>query len=471
MKFYTNSEFFADLAELIREYLPNEKVERVEDQNDCRLGFFVESKNDGERYICKFDGQTFCDGLDFDEKWTALEKKRYCKRRSKLCLYDCLSNVFGRQLAWGSLTGVRPTRLGYDLKKHGSNDVAAELESTFRVPQKRAKLVSDIMDNQDGLMNSDENYADFYVNIPFCVSRCSYCSFVSGDIKKQGKYVEPYIEALIHEISVTQEMAKTHGYKLNHLYIGGGTPTSLQVDQLKRILDSIKFTPKEFTVEAGRPDTIDKDKLELFKDFGVGRISVNPQTFSQRTLDLINRKHTISDIYDKFELVRSFKFDINMDLIAGLPQETIDDFIHSVDCAVSLRPENLTVHTLALKAGSVLKEQSGVSENEKETEKMLDHAHAAAKNAGYLPYYMYRQKYVIGNFENVGFCLPNKQCVYNIDMMEETANIFACGANAISKRVIFSQNRIERAANVKDFDNYILRVDEMLRKKEQIFQR
>jgi len=470
MKFFTNSEFSADIADIIREYFPNEKLEKAEADEDCQLSFFVEKFEHKEEYICKFGETQEKDELLFDDNWSILQKKRFTKRKSKICVYNCLSKAMNKTLAWGSLTGIRPTKLAYELKKEGEADTLSAFENIFKVPHKKAKLVDDILQNQSGLINlNDDNYADFYINIPFCVSRCSYCSFVSGDISKQKHFIEPYINALCHEIEETKKMIKDGGYKINHLYIGGGTPTSFNVEDLEKILSHIDFEVDEFTVEAGRPDTITKEKLELFKKAGVNRISINPQTFEQKTLDLINRRHTITDIYVKFELARQFGFEINMDLIAGLPGETFENFKNSIDSAVALKPENITVHTLALKSGSQMKEESKVSDNENEIEKMLDYASEKVAVEGFVPYYMYRQKYVIGNFENVGYCLPGKQCKYNIDMMEEVANIFACGANAISKRVFLSQNRIERAPNVKDFTNYIERIDEMIDRKKRLF--
>lgn len=469
MKIFTNSEFFADIADIVRQYFPNEKLEKSETDADCQLRFFVDKTYGKESYRCEYQSFTENDEIATDADWSDILRKRLTKRQSKICVYNCLSRALGRTLAWGSLTGIRPTKLAYELQKDGITDISAELQNTFFVPAKKANLVSDILASQEGLINNDDGYADFYINIPFCVSRCSYCSFVSGDILKQSKFVEPYVRALRHEIVQTLKIADASGYRLNHLYVGGGTPTSLSVNDLRQIFSAITFTPREFTVEAGRPDTIDEDKLKLFKDCGVNRISINPQTFSQITLDLINRKHTITDIYVKFELARKYGFEINMDLIAGLPQETFDIFKNSVDCALGLMPENITVHTLALKSGSVLKEQSAVSDNESEIGRMLDYAESSVRAAGYAPYYMYRQKYVVGNFENVGYTLKGKQCLYNIDMMEETASIFACGANAISKRVFLAENRIERAANVKDFTNYIDRIDEMLQRKKSLF--
>lgn len=468
MKLYIDSDFSADIADVVRQYFPNDKLEISETNENCRLVFFTFRSSNKEKYICQFDKIECCRDLELNHKWTGIEKKRFAKRYTKLCVYNCLSKALNKKLAWGALTGIRPTKLAYDLRNEGL-EVKSELKKTFFVTDNKIALVEDILREQEGLINTKDDYSDFYINIPFCVSKCSYCSFVSGDINSQRNFVEPYVESLCKEIVETQEIAEQGGYNLNHIYIGGGTPTSLDVKNLEKILLSVKFLPKEYTVEAGRPDTIDEDKLKLFKDFGVNRISINPQTFSQITLDLINRKHTISDIYKKFNIVRKYDFKINMDLIAGLPAEDFLTFKHSINCAVELLPENLTIHTLALKSGSALKEQTGVAENEIEIEKMLDYAADVLRSNLYKPYYMYRQKYMIGNFENVGYCLKNCQCQYNIDMMEETANIFACGANAISKRVFHSQNRIERAANVKDFSNYITRIDEMIDKKKLLF--
>jgi len=470
MKFFTNSDFAADIADIIREYFPNEKLEKANADENCRLSFLVQNFENREKYICKFDGFEEIDEILINQNWSTLQKKRFTKRKSKICVYNCLSKAMNKTLAWGSLTGIRPTKLAYELKKEGVKNTLEAFEQVFAVPYKKAKLVDDILNNQVGLINlSDDSYADFYINIPFCVSRCSYCSFVSGDISKQKHFIEPYVKALCREIEETKKIINEGGYKIRHLYIGGGTPTSFSVDDLKTILSKIDFEVDEFTVEAGRPDTISEEKLALFKSVGVNRISINPQTFEQKTLDLINRKHTITDIYVKFDLARQFGFEINMDLIAGLPGEKFEDFKNSIDRAVSLSPENITVHTLALKSGSQMKEEGKVSDNEFEIENMLDYASEKVSASNYSPYYMYRQKYVIGNFENVGYCLPGKQCKYNIDMMEEVANIFACGANAISKRIYIEQNRIERAPNVKDFTNYIERIDEMIERKRHLF--
>ena len=236
--------------------------------------------------------------------------------------------------------------------------------------------------------------------------------------------------------------------------------------QLEDVLSEITFAPVEFTVEAGRPDTIDGEKLRVLKDHGVHRISVNPQTFNQSVLDAVGRKHTVQAIYDSFGIEAGFA--VNMDLIAGLPTETYEMFCHSVDCAVGLQPENLTVHTLALKHGTALKEQRYATDGD--VEKMVEYAHSQARAQGYLPYYMYRQKYMSQNLENVGFCKEGRQCLYNIGMMEEVTDILACGANAISKKISAAENRIERAANAKDVITYVQRIDDYMQKKFALFE-
>ena len=313
-----------------------------------------------------------------------------------------------------------------------------------------------------------DGVADLYVGVPFCVSRCSYCSFTSGEIGRMKKYVEPYVDTLAKELRLTLDFARDNGIAIGNVYFGGGTPTSLSAVQLARLLDEINVTPREYTIEAGRPDTIDSDKLQVFADHGVQRVSINPQTFNQSVLDVVGRKHTVEDIYDKYALAKSFGFTVNMDLIAGLPTETYEMFCHSVDSAIALGADNITVHTLALKHGSVLKEQN-YSGEESVVSAMVEYSHDKLYAAGYLPYYMYRQKYMQDNLENVGFCKPGTPCLYNIDIMEEVADILACGTNGISKKISVTQNRIERAANPKDVITYLERYTEFLDKKFALF--
>lgn len=396
-----------------------------------------------------------------------LQAMRLRKRYAKLAVYNLLKKVTNKHIPWGSLTGIRPTKLAIQLQTEGLNwqDTFVNL---LGVSEQKTKLVADILDAQGELRNIKQNCADLYIGVPFCVSRCSYCSFTSGEIAKMQKYVEPYVEKLCDEITQTINFAQQQNITINNVYFGGGTPTSLTAEQLDKVLACVTIKPVEFTVEAGRPDTIDPQKLAVFVKHGVHRVSINPQTFNQSVLDEIGRKHTVQDIYDKFFMAKSFGFDVNMDLIAGLPTETYDMFCHSVDCAIALAADNITVHTLALKRGSTLKEKN-YSATEQDVAKMVEYAHQALYQADYVPYYMYRQKYMMENLENVGFCKKGKPCLYNIGIMEEITDILACGSGAISKKLTIGQNKIERSANAKDVITYIDRCQDYIDKKFQLF--
>ena len=278
-----------------------------------------------------------------------LQSVRLQKRYAKLAMYEVLCRGTGKSMPWGSLTGIRPTRLACQLQSEGADWQKTFVELLGVSPEKTA-LTADILQCQKGLRDYREGCADLYVGIPFCVSRCSYCSFTGGEIGKMQKYVQPYVDVLRREVRETVQFAKSRGIKLNNVYFGGGTPTSLSARQLENVLSEITFAPVEFTVEAGRPDTIDGEKLRVLKDHGVHRISVNPQTFNQSVLDAVGRKHTVQAIYDSFAMAKKAGFTVNMDLIAGLPTETYEMFRHSVDCAVGLQPENFTVHTFGVEA-------------------------------------------------------------------------------------------------------------------------
>lgn len=463
MTLYTNFPYPTEIHDVVKLFLDGVELTERPD-GDIRL---LEYPVDGKfKYVSTFfarvaESEVDVAGVD------DLQQMRLRKRFAKMCVYELLLKVTGKHMPWGCLTGIRPTKLARKLTAEGL-DWQHTFADDFDVAADKVKLVADILRLQDHVGTLPDNAADLYVGIPFCVTRCSYCSFTSGEIGRMKKYVEPYVETLKREIRETLRFAKEHGIRLANVYFGGGTPTSLTAAQLNEILDEIDFMPTEYTIEAGRPDTIDKDKLQVFADHGVGRVSINPQTFNQSVLDVIGRKHSVADIYEKYALAKQFGFAVNMDLIAGLPTETYDMFCHSVDSAIALGADNITVHTLALKHGSVLKEQN-YSGDENDVAKMVDYSHAGLYAAGYAPYYMYRQKYMRDNLENVGFCRDDAPCVYNIDIMEETASIIACGTNAISKRVLRADDRIERAANPKDVLTYLQRLDDFLAKKFALF--
>ena len=437
-----------DLNELLNEF-GRDFSELVfnEQRNESNIVFSVEFEGEKKFYEYPFE---FTDPILI---------KRYEKRYAKLSLYKFLSGKLNIDLPWGALTGVRPTKLA---RQTGAGFKDFFLNDMF-VSEKKTELVSKILKKQEGLISRCGESTHLFICVPLCPTRCSYCSFISCEISKE-KRVNEYIDGLIKEI----EHAKTLRKNFKAVYIGGGTPVALDNKNFERLLSAIGTFNGEYTVEAGRPDAIDEEKLSLMKKHNVTRVCVNPQTFNDKTLELIDRKHTAKEVFEKFSLVRSYGFSINMDLIAGLPEENFCDFKNSLDLAISLRPENVTVHTLSLKSGSKLKESvlnfggSGVSQ-------MVDYAHETLFSAGYEPYYLYRQKYMTENLENTGYCRSGYECVYNIDVMEETANIVACGANAISKAVFSGGEKIKRLGEPKDIASYLKRLDQIMREKEKLF--
>ncbi len=393
-----------------------------------------------------------------------IEKKRLVKRYAKLSLYKALSKSLQKQLPWGALTGIRPTKLAYQQLENEGEFVDFFMQ-TMKVSEEKTELTKTVIDTQKGIYQKNDDNTDFFVFIPFCPSRCKYCSFISADIKSAQKHIEEYVDTLVDEIKFSSKFIK----KLRSIYIGGGTPVALSDEHLDRILtaiDPINFGV-EFTVEAGRPDCITKSKLEILKKHKVTRICINPQTFSDKTLKAIGRNHTANDIVEKFNMAKN-DFSINMDLIAGLDNETVEDFMMSIDKAIELSPDNITVHTLCIKRGSSLAEQEKRLSGEVVSQ-MLDYANNALTREGYKPYYLYRQKYMAGNLENVGYTKEGKACIYNIDVMEEIAQNVSCGANAISKRVYNGGERIERAASPKDVVTYLSKIEQIKAQKSKLF--
>jgi len=410
----------------------------------------------------------FCENkFDFaNENSTYLStgEKRNIKRRAKRKLYFYLSKYLQVTLPYGSLTGIRPTKIFYELAEEKKNPYEV-MVNYFGVSQKKAKLVSEVVNTQKRIYNQDNDRYDTFVNIPFCPTRCSYCSFISDVVDRVKGKLELYVNALCRDINEEQNIMPNG--KRRAIYIGGGTPTSIPLVQLEKILKAINANGEEFTVEAGRPDTISKEILELLASYNVTRISVNPQTFKDETLAVIGRKGSAKAVIQAYEMAREYIFDINMDLISSLPTESFDDFKKSVDTAISLAPDNITIHSLSIKRGSNLHLVGYDTDNWEQAYKMNDYATDALLSAGYHPYYMYRQKNTIGRLENVGYAKKGKVCIYNVDIMEETHSVYASGAGAISKTV--DGNRIERLAEAKDIYLYPDRVDEYIEKKKLFF--
>ena len=407
-------------------------------------------------------------------KGNATLQKRIQKRLIKVTLYNLLKNITGIKPPWGSLTGIRPTRLFYEQLAEGASIPEAQhnLEAVFDLDKDKAELLCRIVSVQKQLPPPKKSEVDIYIGIPFCTSLCAYCSFSSGEIGS-GKLVPPYLKALEAEMQATASLMREHGLSLRAIYVGGGTPTSLSEDQFAWLIDRMNlYFPNavETTVEAGRPDTITLKKLQALKNGNVGRISINPQTFNDATLKLIGRNHSARDVFTAYEMARAVGIShINMDIIAGLPRETLHDFEHTLSCVHALHPESLTVHTLALKRSSRLHLQGATLPDGDMTALMVLKGAQTAAALSLEPYYLYRQKYMAGNQENVGYALPSHACLYNIDMMEETANILGIGAGAMSKRVSGGEKHIERAPNVSDILTYLKRSDEMMARKHALW--
>lgn len=408
---------------------------------------------------------------ELDLSLSELRKKSFQKRMVKNELYQILSKLLNKKLPWGSLTGVRPTKFARDLMEYGEMKkhlIAETLERDYFVSPEKARLVTMILKNQKCIICND-NLIDLYVNIPVCPTRCLYCSFISNEITRVKDKMDEYIDCLIKEINAVKKIIKNKAYIVRNIYIGGGTPSVLTPKQLDKLLLNLNFPVSEFTVECGRPDTITEEKLDVLKKHGVTRISINPQTFCEATLKRIGRKHKNSQVFDSYSKALEKGFVVNMDIIAGLPGEKFGIFKRTINTLLELYPQNITVHTLSVKNGAMLRKDTSVLDS-KDIEKMVDYAQKVLIENDYKPYYMYRQKNQLCGLENVGFYREDDICVFNIDSMEETNTVIGIGAGAMSKRVFNIEKRIEREPNVKFIEDYINRIDEMISKKIKFYE-
>ena len=413
--------------------------------------------------------------VEMDPERRAIVEKRFKKRLCKMTLYDLLKQYTGTQPPWGSLTGVRPTCLVYENLAQGMslNDSVAAVVADFDVLPEKAELLRRIVRAQQTLPLPAVDEVDVYISIPFCRTRCTYCSF-PGEAIGSGAHAQDYLNALLAEMQAAQRIMQQSGVKLRTVYIGGGTPTALCEADFERLIaqtGALFPDPCEWTVEAGRPDTITRAKLETLARYGVNRISINPQTMNDRTLALIGRDHTALQTIQAFMMAREMGFsNINMDLIAGLPSETEADFAHTLQEIIKLAPDSLTVHTLAIKRSSRLDLQRTHLPDVQTATRMVALGEECAASLAMAPYYLYRQKYMAGQQQNVGYARKDAACLYNVDIMEENTSIVAVGAGAISKRVFPNRElRIERAPNVSNVAIYTDRVQEMIRRKETLF--
>ncbi len=406
--------------------------------------------------------------------------KQTCKRAS----YKLLSQYTGKNMPWGILTGIRPTKIVNELFNQNltPEEVNEHLKNEYWVSDSKRKLMIKVAKEERNILKQNKkDEISIYIGIPFCPTRCVYCSFTAYSLDKCAVSVEPYLEALFKEITYVAEAKKDS--PIRSLYIGGGTPTSLNENQLERLLKHINNSfdmtkVSEYTVEAGRPDTITREKLVIMKNEGVGRISINPQSMNQKTLDAIGRKHSVEDIKRVFNEARQEGHDcINMDIILGLPGEDVEEVETTLIELEKLKPENITVHTMAIKRASLLKEdlmwdeEANMLAQGEKIEKMLNVCEKHLADMGLEPYYMYRQKNMLGNFENVGYSTKDTPCVYNVEIMEEKEPIIALGAGGVTKMVYNEGNSLDRIPNVKSLKDYIERIDEMIDRKRVGFEK
>ena len=436
----------------------------------------VSSLSRGKRYLTATAKVTYQGKTGFAVNRVLLDRAdvRATRRILQRSYYLAALQVLPAAPPWGALSGVRPTKLSTKCLMNGGSEKDAErlLREVYFVSPERAQLCVDASRHTvEAAKLLDADDLSVYIGIPFCPTRCAYCSFSSGEIG-DGRLVEPYLAALLHEIEACAEMAREMGLHIRVGYIGGGTPSSLTTPQLDRLLAHVERhfgALAEFTVEAGRPDTLDAQKLRMLRDHPVTRISINPQTMNDATLTRIGRAHTAKQTVEAYELARSIGFDdINMDVIAALPGEDYAMFAHTLAEIRRLRPESLTVHTLTIKRSSRLHEEK-YAQAEQDVARMVALGRQTAHDMGMRAYYLYRQKYMAENLENVGYALPGRFCRYNIDNMEETTSILALGAGGISKCVMREEEKILRAPNIANIEQYIDRVDEMIERKRIVF--
>lgn len=469
-----NHTFWFELENVTQLFFPNEKICVFREFESVEEPYIYSELSDRLKVEVKIGEFSACKSADVsgDKEQNELSA---CQM-----LYKILCDFAQIQQPWGMLTGVRPVKLLRKLsQKFGEQAARDKLIQDYFVSEEKFSLAKQTEVNEKKILDlSRPESFSLYVGVPFCPSRCSYCSFVMASIERANSLIEPYVELLCDEIKATAEIANSLGLRLETVYFGGGTPTTLNAEQLNRVLGTVNSsfdmsTCREFTVEGGRPDTIDSEKLYSLKENKVDRISINPQTINDDVLRKIGRKHTAQQFFDAFELARKCGFtNINTDLIAGLPTDTFESFVRSLDAITALDAECITVHTLCMKRASTLTTNGAVLNRDDAVtaREMLEHTKHKLTNGGYIPYYLYRQSRMVGNLENVGWSKKGFESLYNVYVMDETHTILACGSGGVAKlrRAGAQTDYLERIFNFKYPYEYINRFDELIKKKEAI---
>ncbi len=471
-----------EIEALSRVFFPYRKMQfcyeyqgRVED--DVVLYLRYRERNGKTRFLVVYQEENHCSARHSTVSEIQLSHKEI-DRRFSLLLYSLLCEETGVRPQWGILTGIRPVKLvrSYRAKGMSDDEIISYMGEQFLTSSDKVRLALATEEREQKIINTSTLRSfSLYVSVPFCPTRCSYCSFVSQSIEKMAHIIPSYHALLLQELEETAKIAKQCGLRLETVYIGGGTPTTLSAEQLTALFQKIAecfdlSTVREYTVEAGRADTITKEKLEAIYNAGVTRISINPQTFSDSVLREIGRSHTAKQVLDAYQLAREVGFDnINMDIIAGLPTDTVESFRNTMDTLMRLDPENVTVHTLTLKRSSTLYQNRASSNlgDLQATGEMVSLSQQMLMENGYFPYYLYRQKNTLENLENVGYAKPGYEGLYNVFIMDETHTILAVGA-AGSTKLVEPNGKIERVFNLKYPIEYERRFDELLQRKGEI---
>ena len=482
MKLIINHNYHYETENLVRVFFPNEKIETVRENDGSAR--FIESKLKKTASGAVIEVAASFGGCSGEEKGEFLfsdmlsddTEDSFLERKNARLLFLLLQRLTGYTPPWGILTGVRPAKLMTNLcAKHGEEKTHEYFSKELFVSDEKIRLALFVSKKEQPIINqSKKNSYSLYISIPFCPTRCSYCSFVSHSNESAKKLMTPYTELLCRELEEAAKIAERLSLKLESVYIGGGTPTALTAPLLKKLTDCVadnfNITENcEYTIEAGRPDSVDDKKLEIIKNCGAKRISINPQTFSDSVLEAIGRRHTSKMTEEAMLAARGHGFkNINMDLIAGLPTDTFESFQKTLFKTLSFEPENITVHTLALKRSSNIVTEEREKGSAAEAQKMLSFAFETLLKEGYEPYYMYRQSRCLGNLENVGWAKKGFECRYNVYMMEECHTVLACGAGAVTKLRSPVSTDIERIFNFKYPYEYIDRFDELLERKKYV---
>ncbi|NLY19539.1 MAG: coproporphyrinogen dehydrogenase HemZ [Clostridiaceae bacterium] len=475
-------EYRVEAYELIRLFIPENEFVFCDSEDisekDPVLSCIVKENGGKSRItvgLCRNRLSLYNKTMEIDANDDELPKT--LKIPVKKLIYEALSEYTGKKLPWGILTGIRPVKIVHSLMDKGFyvDEIRDTLRNYYKISEEKVDLLIEVAQNNRRYLERGKNHISIYIGIPFCRSRCLYCSFFSVSSDRYGFLVQDYLNALKKETDWVSKLIKDQGLIIDTVYIGGGTPTAISDDDFKRLLYDVVpclslSNLQEYTVEAGRPDTISREKLKAMKDAGVSRISINPQTMNDETLVLIGRNHTASEVEQAFYMAREENFNnINMDLIAGLPGETTGDFRYTMDRIRVFDPESITVHTMAVKRASRLNEhrQEFDRTGDDEVLEMIETAMSITRDMVMKPYYLYRQKNILANLENAGYAKPGYEGIYNILMMEDVQSIIALGAGAVTK-ILYPGNRIERIFNVKNVEQYIQRTDEMIERKEKI---